>query len=43
MVKYITLEEARDLLDLPSDVKDQEVRNELEKYNFRNRTQYIIN
>lgn len=39
---YINLEEALDLMDLPSDTKEQEARNELEKYNFRNGTQYII-
>jgi len=26
MVKYITLEEARDLLDLSSDTKEEEIR-----------------
>ena len=43
MVKYITLEEAIDLLDLSSDVKEQEIRRELEKFNIKNKTHYIIN
>lgn len=42
MVKYITLEEAIDILDLSSDAKEQVVRTELEKYNFQNNTQYIL-
>lgn len=42
MVKYITLEEARDLLDLSSDTKEEEIRRQIEKYNFQNNTQYII-
>lgn len=40
---YITISEAIDLLDLPSDTEEQVVRNELEKYNFKNNTQYILN
>lgn len=43
MVKYITLEEAIDILDLSSDTEEQLVRTELEKYNFQNKTQYILN
>ena len=43
MVKYITLEEAMDILDLSSDAKEQEIRREREKYNFQNNTQYILN
>ncbi len=40
---YITISEAIDLMDLPSDTEEQVVRNELEKYNFKNNTQYILN
>ena len=40
---YINLEEAIDLMDLPSDTEEQVVRTELEKYNFKNKTQYILN
>ena len=43
MVKYITLEEVIDILDLSSDTEEQLVRTELEKYNFQNKTQYILN
>lgn len=43
MVKYITLEEAIDLLVLSSDAKEQEIRRELEKFNIKNKTHYIIN
>ena len=39
---YITLEEAKDLMDLPSDIEEQVVRTELEKFNLKNKTQYII-
>lgn len=39
---YITLEEAKDLMDLPSDTDEQAVRTELEKFNAKNDTQYII-
>lgn len=39
---YITLEEAKDLMDLPSDIEEQAVRTELEKLNLKNKTQYII-
>lgn len=39
---YITLEEAKDLMDLPSDIEEQAVRTELEKFNLKNKTQYII-
>ena len=42
-IKFITLEEALDLLDLPSSTDENEVRIEFEKFNFINRTQYIIN
>ena len=42
MVKYITLEEAIDLLDLSLDAKEQDIRRELEKFNTKNNTQYII-
>ena len=42
MVKYITLEETIDLLDLSSDAKEQDIRRELEKFNAINNTQYII-
>ncbi len=40
---YVTLEESIDLMDLPSDTEEQVVRTELEKYNFQNNTQYILN
>ena len=40
---YVTLEEVLDLMDLPSDTEEQVVRTELEKYNFKNNTQYILN
>ena len=43
MVKYITLEEAIDLFDLSSDAEEQEIRRELEKFNIKNKTHYIIN
>ena len=39
---YITLEETKDLMDLPSDIEEQAVRTELEKLNLKNKTQYII-
>ena len=39
---YINLEEAKDLMDLPSDIEEQAVRTELEKFNLKNKTQYII-
>ena len=39
---YITLEEAKDLMDLPSETEEQAVRTELEKFNLKNKTQYII-
>lgn len=39
---YVTLEEAINLMDLPSSTNENEVRIELEKFNFRNQTQYII-
>ena len=39
---YITLEEAKDLMDLPSDIEEQAVRTELEKFSLKNKTQYII-
>ena len=39
---YITLEEDKDLMDLPSDIEEQAVRTELEKFNLKNKTQYII-
>ena len=42
MAKYITLEEARDLLELNSEAKEEEIRRKIEKYNFQNNTQYII-
>lgn len=35
---YITLEEAKDLMDLPSDIEEQAVRTELEKFNLKNKT-----
>lgn len=41
-VKFITLEEALDLLDLPSGTEEQAIRNELEKFNAKNNTQYTI-
>ena len=42
-VEYLTLQEAIDLLDMPSDVDDDEkVRMELEKFNFQNGTQYVL-
>lgn len=42
-VEYLTLQEAIDLLDMPSDVDDDEkVRMELEKFNFKNGTQFIL-
>ena len=40
---YVTLEEVLDLMDLPSDTEEQVVRTELEKCNFKNNTQYILN
>ena len=40
---YVTLEESIDLMDLPSDTEEQVVRTQLEKYNFQNNTQYILN
>ena len=41
--EYLTLQEAIDLLDMPSDVDDDEkVRMELEKFNFKNGTQFIL-
>lgn len=40
---YITISEAIDLMDLPSDTEEQVVRIELDKYNFKNNTQYILN
>lgn len=42
MAKYITLEEAIDILDLPSDTKEEKVRAELEKFNSINNSQYIL-
>lgn len=42
MAQYITLEEAIDLLNLSLYAKEQEIRRELERYNFQNNTQYII-
>lgn len=39
---YVTLEEALNLMDLPSDTEEHVVRTELEKYNFEKNTQYII-
>lgn len=39
---YITISEAMDLMDLPSDTEEQAVRTELEKFNLKNKTQYII-
>lgn len=40
---YITLEEAIDLLNLPSDTVDEDkIRLELDKYNFKNKTQYVL-
>lgn len=42
-VEYLTLQEVIDLLDMPSDVDDDEkVRMELEKFNFKNGTQFIL-
>ena len=42
-VEYLTLQEAIDLLDMTSDVDDDEkVRMELEKFNFKNGTQFIL-
>lgn len=42
-VEYLTLQEAIDLLDMPSDVDDDEkVRRELDKFNFKNGTQYVL-
>ena len=38
MAKYITLEEARDLLELNSEAKEEEIRRKIEKYNFQNNT-----
>lgn len=42
MAKYITLEEEIDLLELNSEAKEEEIRRQIEKYNFQNNTQYII-
>ena len=42
MAKYITLEEARDLLELNSEAKEEEIRRKIEKYNFQNNIYYII-
>ena len=42
MAKYINLEEARDLLELNSEAKEEEIRRKIEKYNFQNNTHYII-
>ena len=39
---YITISEALDLMDLPSDTDEQAVRAELEKFNAKNNTHYII-
>lgn len=39
---YITISEVLDLMDLPSDTDEQAVRTELEKFNSKNNTQYII-
>jgi len=39
---YITISKALDLMDLPSDTDEQAVRTELEKFNAKNNTQYII-
>lgn len=39
---YITVSEAIDLMDLPSDTEEQAVRTELEKFNIKNNTQYSI-
>lgn len=42
-VEYLTLQEAIDLLDMPSDVDDDEkIRMELNKFNFKNGTQYVL-
>lgn len=42
-VKYLSLEEAIDLLDLPSDIEDEErIRIELDKFNFKNGTHYVL-
>lgn len=42
-VKYLSFEEVIDLLDLPSDIEDEEkVRIELDKFNFQNRTHYVL-
>lgn len=42
-VEYLNLEEAIDLLDMPSDIEDEEkVRIELEKFNLINNSQYIL-
>ena len=42
-VKYLSFEEAIDLLDLPSDIEDEEkVRIEFDKFNFQNGTHYVL-
>ena len=42
-VEYLNLEEAIDLLDMPSDIEDEEkVRIELEKFKSINNSQYIL-
>ena len=42
-VKYLSLEEAIDLLDLPSDIEDEErIRIELDKFNSKNGTHYVL-
>ena len=42
-VEYLNLEEAIDLLDMPSDIEDEEKgRIELEKFKSINNSQYIL-
>ena len=42
-VEYLNLEEAIDLLDMPSDIEDEEKgRIEWDKFNFQNGTQYVL-
>lgn len=39
---YINLEEALNLMDLPSDTNEEKIRLELERFNSINNSQYIL-
>ena len=41
-VQMLNIEEALNLLDLPSDTDEEKIRLELDKYNFMNGTQYVL-